>query len=93
MPAIELRSNGHEWLGTFGVLVEALAADLLSDGEPVDGVTLSYQDGNGDYQVITGELVSVEDGHLELMVVINPAGHRATRRVEIADHITAITVA
>lgn len=78
MAAIVLESDGSGWLGSFGVTVEAFAADLLSDGEPVSDVTATTDDG----VTISGVLTEASGGYL----VIDG------QRVEIADTLRRLTV-
>lgn len=80
--AISLTTNGDTWQGTFRVAVRALAADLLSDGEPVTDVTLNTER----HGRITGTLLGVADDILTIRV--GPVN----AKIEISDNVTGFHV-
>lgn len=80
--AISLTTNGDSWQGTFRIAVRALAADLLSDGEPVTDVTLDTER----HGRITGTLLGVADDILTIRV--GPVNGK----IEISDNVTGFRV-
>lgn len=76
--AISLTTNGDTWQGTFRAAVRALAADLLSDGEPVTDVTLDTER----HGKITGTPLRVADDILTIRV------GQVNAKIEISDNVT-----
>lgn len=83
--AISLTTNGDTWQGTFRVAVRALAADLLSDGEPVTDVT-DVTLNTERHGRITGTLLGVADDILTIRV--GPVN----AKIEISDNVTGFHV-
>lgn len=77
-PAIVLESDGELWLGTFGLVVAYLAADLLSDGAQVPDVVIEA----GEEGRVAGTLTAATTTHLVI----------GGRWVEIAENITRFAV-
>lgn len=80
MPALEFRSNGQEWRGTFEYIIRAALDDILSDGKPLEGVSFEFIDGRSHENATIIRLDSM-------------GAHFATGEVADFDNIKTMTIA
>ena len=78
MPTLSLETDRTGWTGSFAAVVELVAKDLLSDGAPVNNVSVESDDEG----IVNGALTAVEDGHL----IVDG------QRIEIADNVVGFFV-
>jgi hypothetical protein len=53
---IRLQAGGAGWMGTFGMTASFMINDILSDGLPIDNVTLVFEDDRDKALVVQGRV-------------------------------------
>jgi hypothetical protein len=63
---IKLENDRNGWDGTFGLAVNLIVDDILSDGEPFQA-TIRYEREDGETETVVGSIVQASFGRIKLV--------------------------